>query len=142
MSGWLVDTNIISELRRPRPNRKVVEFIENTPISKLYLCTVSLAEIRKGISSTADPAKRASLGLWLANELQPMFEWRILAATEDVLLQSLLIIDIGRKRRHNFKYPDILIAATAIQHGLTIVTRNVRDFEAFGAEIHDPWTSD
>ena len=141
MSGWLIDTNVISELRRPRPSRKVVDFLENAPIGRLFVSTVTIVEIRKGIELTSDAARRSEIGRWLEHEMRPMFEGRVLELTEDVLLRWLHIVDGGRKRRHTFSYPDVLIAATAVQHSLTVVTRNVGDFELTGAAVLDPWTA-
>jgi predicted nucleic acid-binding protein len=74
VTEWLLDTNILSELRRPKPEPKVHTFIATQPLERLYVSTVTLAEIRFGIESAADPARRAALYDWLAQKIRPMFE--------------------------------------------------------------------
>lgn len=140
MSGYLLDTNVVSELKKPRPSRKVVDFIAAEPLDRLYLSTVTLAEIRFGIEKVAEPARRSDLALWLDNELRPMFEGRVLPADEDVLLKWRLIIEAGRRRGHTFSHPDVLIAAIAAHNGLTVATRNAEEFIAAKVSVLDPWT--
>ncbi len=140
MSGWLLDTNVLSELRRASPSRKVVAFVTGRPLKHLYVSAVTFAEIRYGIELVADPARRSDLTVWLDNKLRPMFDDRILELTEDVLLKWRLLIAAGRQRGHTFSHPDVLIAATAAHHDVTVVTRNVDEFEAAGVAVFNPWT--
>ena len=79
MTGWLLDTNILSELRRPKPERKVLAFVAAQPLELLYISTVTLAEIRFGIELLPDVARRSELNDWLAHKVRPMFEQRVLA---------------------------------------------------------------
>ena len=139
MSGWLLDTNVLSELRRKQPAPAVTAFVAAKPLSQLYVCTVTLAEIRYGIELLGDPERRAALTLWLDHRLRPMFAGRILPLCEDTLLQWRLIIESGRKRGHTFSHPDVLIAASAARHGLTVATRDLADFEAAGVPVVNPW---
>jgi toxin FitB len=139
-SGWLLDTNVLSELRRPKPDRKVVAFVAGEPLDRLYVSTVTFAEIRFGIELVADPARRSDLTLWLDNKLRPMFDGRNLGLSEDALLKWRLIIEDGRKQGITFSQPDVLIAATAAYHDLVVVTRNTREFAAAGVAVFDPWT--
>ncbi len=139
MSGWLLDTNVISELRRPRPEPKVVSFVADTPLDDLYLCEVTLAEIRFGIEKLDDPARRARLTEWLDGRLRPLFAGRILPLDEDALLKWRLIIEQGRRMGHTFSHPDVLIAAVAARHGLTVVSRDMSDFAAAGVPVFNPW---
>ena len=74
MTGWLLDTNVLSELRRVRPNAKVVAFIKARPLDILYISSVTLAEIRFGIELVAEPGRRAELTNWLTHRVLPMFE--------------------------------------------------------------------
>ena len=140
MSGSLLDTNVLSELRRASPNRKVTAFVAGEPLDRLFVSVVTFAEIRFGIELVADPARRSDLVLWLDNKLRPMFDGRSLDVTEDVLLKWRLLIEAGRKRGHTFSHPDVLIAATAAHHVATVVTRNVDEFEAAGVAVLNPWT--
>ncbi len=139
MSGWLLDTNVISELRRPRPEPKVVAFVTSKPLDLLFISSVTLAEIRSGIELVADPGKRAELNDWLAHRVRPMFEQRILSVSEDVLFKWRLLVEEGRKVRHTYSQPDLFIAATALQHGLTIVSRDVDEFQQARAAVVNPW---
>jgi predicted nucleic acid-binding protein len=139
MTGWLLDTNILSELRRPKPERKVLAFIASQPLARLYVSTVTFAEIRFGIELAPDASRRAELTEWLANIVRPMFEQRVLAISEDVMLKWRLLVDDGRKAGQTFSQPDLIIAATAMHHGLTVVTRDVSDYERAGAPVFNPW---
>jgi toxin FitB len=139
VSGWLLDTNILSELRRKHPEPTVERFVAEQSLSDLYVSEVTFAEIRFGIELIGDPERRAELHHWLAQRLRPLFDRRALPVTEDVLLQWRLMIEAGRKRGHTFRHPDILIAATAAQHGLTVVTRNTREFVAALVAVINPW---
>ncbi|WP_036291389.1 type II toxin-antitoxin system VapC family toxin [Methylosinus sp. PW1] len=139
MTGWLLDTNILSELRRPRPEAKVVAFIAAQPLDRLYVSTVTLAEIRFGIELVEDATRRAELGDWLTHRVRPMFERRVLPVSEDVILKWRLLVEDGRKSRHTFSQPDLFIAATALHHGLTVVTRDAAEFARARAPVLDPW---
>jgi toxin FitB len=140
VTSWLLDTNILSELRRARPERKVVAFIAAQPIERLYVSIVSLAEIRFGIEQVDDAARRTELYDWLTHKVRPLFEGRMLAISEDVMLKWRLLVDVGRRRGHTFSQPDLIIAATALHHGLTVVTRNISDFAQAGVAVFNPWT--
>jgi hypothetical protein len=139
MSGYLLDTNVVSELKKMRPNAGVTAFVSGQPLDRLYLSVVTIAEIRFGIEMLTDAARRSDLDLWLENELAAMFESRIVPVTEAVLLKWRLIIQDGRRRGYTFSHPDVLIAATAAHHGLTVVTRNATEFTEAGVAVEDPW---
>jgi predicted nucleic acid-binding protein len=142
VNGWLLDTNVLSEIRRPKPERKVVSFIAARPLESLYVSVVTLAEIRFGIERLADAGRRRELNDWLAHKVRPMFEQRVLAVSEDVMLQWRLLVEEGRKAGHTFSQPDLIIAATALHHGLTIVSRNRGDFERARVPVLDPWNGE
>jgi len=141
VTGWLLDTNILAELRRQRPEQKVLSFIGVQPLETLFVSSVTLAEIRFGIERLTDAARRAELNLWLARKLRPMFAQRVLQVSEDVMFRWRLMVEEGRKIRHTFPQPDLIIAATALHHGLTIVTRNTSDFQKTGVALLNPWDS-
>ena len=92
MSGWLLDTNVISELRKHRPERKVVSFVASAPLDELYVSIVTLAEIRFGIESVKDAAKRSELNDWLAHKVRPLFAERALGVSEEVMLRWRLLV--------------------------------------------------
>ena len=139
MTGWLLDTNVLSELRRPKPDRKVAAFIAAQPLELLYVSAVTLAEIRFGIEVVSDATKRAELNHWLAHKVRPMFEQRVLPVTEEIMFKWRLLVEEGRKAGYTFSQPDLIIAATALHHGLTVVTRNVSDYERVRARVFNPW---
>ncbi|KPF95278.1 twitching motility protein PilT [Rhodopseudomonas sp. AAP120] len=139
MAGWLLDTNVLSELRRPKPERKVVAFVSAQPLDLLYVSVVTLAELRFGIEQIGDASRRADLNNWLTHRVRPMFDQRVLEVSEDVMLKWRLLAEQGRKARHTFSQPDLLIAATALHHGLTVVTRDTSEFKRAGAAVIDPW---
>ena len=140
MTGWLLDTNILSELRRPKPERKVLEFVAAQPLELLYISTVTLAEIRFGIELLPDVARRSALNDWLAHKVRPMFEQRVLAISEDIMLKWRLMVEEGRKVGHTFSQPDLIIAATGQHHGLTIVSRDTADYVKAQVTVVNPWT--
>jgi toxin FitB len=139
VTGWLLDTNILSELRRPKPERKVLAFVAAQPLELLYVSAVSFAEIRFGIERLADAGRRAELNDWLAQKVRPMFEQRVLAVSEDIMFKWRLLVEEGRKAGHTFSQPDLIIAATALHHGLTVVSRDVGVYRKARAALYDPW---
>lgn len=139
MSGWLLDTNILSELRRPRPAPRVLAFIAGHPLASYFVSTVTFAEIRFGIEQLDDPERRAALSDWLANTVRPMFGPRVLPVSEDVMLRWRLMVAAGRKAGHTFAQPDLILAATAAQHGLTVATRDTSEFVRAGVPVMNPW---
>lgn len=140
MTRWLLDTNVLSELRRPKPEPKVVAFVGGQPLERLYVSEVTFAEIRFGIELLADPARRAALQDWLAHKIRPMFEQRALPVSEDVMFKWRLLVETGRKAGHTFSQPDLIIAATALHYGLTVVTRDRSEYDRAGAPVLNPWT--
>jgi predicted nucleic acid-binding protein len=137
--AWLLDTNILSELRRPKPHPMVVAFVAACPLDQLYVSVVTFAEIRFGIERVGDPSRRAELNGWLTHKIRPMFVDRFLPITEDIMLKWRLLVEEGRKAGHTFSQPDLIIAATAIHHRLTVVTRDRREYDLAHAPVINPW---
>lgn len=139
MNGWLLDTNVLSELRRPKPEPKVARFVARQPLDLLYASVVTFAEVRFGIEMLGDAARRIELGEWLEHKLRPMFEDRVLQVSEDIMLKWRLLVEAGRKVGHTFAQPDLIIAATALHHGLTVVSRDTSEYERANAPVLNPW---
>jgi toxin FitB len=139
--AWLLDTNVLSELRRPKPEPRVVDFVDGCPLDQLYVSSVTLAEIRFGIELMDEPTRRAELNEWLTHKVRPMFDRRVLEVTEDIMLKWRLLVEEGRKTGHTFSQPDLIIAATAIHHGLTVVTRDRSDYDKARAAVFNPWAA-
>jgi toxin FitB len=138
VSGWLLDTSVVSKLRRPRASARVRSFIAGQRLEDLFISTVTLAEIRCGIEPVADPIRRAELNDWLLHKVRPMFDQRVLAVSEDVLFKWRLLVEEGRKAGHTFSQPDLIIAATALHHGLTVVTRDTGDHKLARVALLSP----
>lgn len=141
MRGWLLDTNVVSELRRPKPNPEVANFVAAQSGDDLYVTEVTFAEIVYGIEQLSDPSKRADLQSWLNNMLRPLFAGRTLAITENVIVRWKTMIIEGRKRRHTFGQPDLFIAAIAALQDLIVVTRDIDEFVEARVPVFDPWTN-
>jgi toxin FitB len=139
VTGWLPDTNILSELRRPKPNPKVVGFVASKPLDLLFVSIVTFAEIRFGIERVSDATRRAELNEWLTHKVRPMFEQRALPVSEDIMFKWRLLVEDGRKAGHTYSQPDLIIAATALHHGLTVVSRDTSDFNMARCPGAHPW---
>jgi predicted nucleic acid-binding protein len=138
--AWLLDTNILSELRRLKPEPKVLAFIDGHALDQLYISAVTLAELRFGIELLSEgSSRRDELNNWLTHKVRPMFDQRVLPITEDIMFRWRIVVEEGRRAGHTFSQPDLIIAATALHHGLTIVTRDRRDFEKAGVPVINPW---
>lgn len=140
MTGFLLDTNVISELTRPRPASRVLTFFRKTSIEALYLSDIVIAEIRYGIEANSDITRRNQLAAWLEDIIRPMYAGRILPFGEDALLRWRLMLETCRKQGAVISEPDLMLAATAAEHGLTVVTRDVVPFRRLNLQVLDPWT--
>jgi predicted nucleic acid-binding protein len=117
VTGWLLDTNILSELRRPKPEHKVLVFVAAQPLDLLYVSSATIAETRFVIELVGDANRRAELNDWLAHKVRPMFGQRILAITEDIMFKWRLLVEDGRKAGHTFSQPELIIAR---RHSITV----------------------
>jgi predicted nucleic acid-binding protein len=140
VTNWLLDTNILSELRRRKPERKVIAFVAGQPLDRLFVSTVTFAEIRFGIELLPDANLRGELKHWLTHKVRPMFEERALQISEDIMFKWRLLVEDGRKSGHTFSQPDLIIAATALHHGFTVVSRDVDDYTKARVPVFNPWT--
>lgn len=140
MTGWLLDTNILSELRRPRSEPRVSTFVAAQPLELLHVSVVTLAEIHFGIERLSDVVRRSELNDWLAHKVRPMFSQRVLGITEDIMLKWRVMVEEGRKSGHTFSQPDLIIAATGQQHGLTIVSRDTSEYIKARVPVFNPWS--
>jgi toxin FitB len=134
--SFLLDTNVVSEIARPRPERAVLAWFAAAADAQLYLSVLSLGEIRKGIDQLPAGARRALLTAWLEGDLPAWFGARLL------LIDAAVADRWGRllaASERSLPAIDSLLAATALVHDLALVTRNVSDFEIPGLEVVDPW---
>ncbi|RUM20006.1 type II toxin-antitoxin system VapC family toxin [Rhizobium vallis] len=135
----LLDTNILSEVTKPNPSARVLEWLDRLDEDRSFISIVSIAEIRRGVALMDKGRKRDVLAEWLAQDLTQRFERRIIPVDEPVALAWGDLMGLAKRSGRGLSSMDGLIAATAIAHGLTLATRNTRDFEGFGIELVDPW---
>lgn len=139
MSGYLLDTNVVSEFTRVRPEPKVISWFQATSEELLYLSVLTVGEIRKGIDSLPRSNKRALLESWLANDLVLRFAGRILEVNLDIAERWGLISAQAKIAGTPLAMIDGLMAATALHHNLTLVTRNTKDVRMAGINVLNPW---
>ena len=138
---YLLDTNVVSELRKVKSGRadpEVGRWSQSVPVSRLFISVISLMELESGVLRVArrDTAQAIMLRTWMTEHVRPAFAGRVLPIDEAVALRcaALHVPDPCSER-------DALIAATALVHGMTVVTRNVADFLPTGVTLFNPWTS-
>jgi predicted nucleic acid-binding protein len=139
VSGFLLDTNIISELVKPKPEANVTEWVENTDESLLYLSVLTLGEIRRGIAALPQSRRRATLEAWLDKDLRARFEDRILVIDQEVADRWGLLTAAARTSGIALPVIDGLLAATALEHNLTLVTRDTGQIPSMGVAVFNPW---
>ena len=138
-AGFLLDTNVISEATRERPDANVLAWLAAAEEDRLFLSVATLAEINRGIESMATGKKQRRVRDWLLNDLIPRFDGRLLPVDAAVGLLWGAILVRSKKAGHNIEAIDALIAATAERHDLTLATRNVADFTALKLPMLNPW---
>ncbi|MGH7916896.1 MAG: type II toxin-antitoxin system VapC family toxin [Candidatus Binataceae bacterium] len=139
--NFLLDTNVISEWVKPEPDRNVVTWLAEADEDRVFVSVISFAEIRRGIELMVAGRRRQRLALWLAEELPLRFEDRILAVDLGVADTWGVVMARSEKKGHAMGSMDAFVAATAEAHDLTLVTRNIKDFEHVGISLMDPWQS-
>ena len=134
--SYLIDTNVLSELRRKSPDPGVVSWFSQRPPATLHLSVLTLGEIRKGIEGVRDEVRKQSLIDWLETDLPTFFTGRILDVDGAVADRwGRLVAAAGRP----LPTIDSLLAATALEHDLVLVTRNTKDFAGLPVEAFNPW---
>jgi predicted nucleic acid-binding protein len=134
--NYLLDTNVVSELRKKSPEPRVLDWFEKAADERLYFSVLSVGEIRRGIERLDDPTRKQALAEWLETELLPWFGNRLLPINLAIAERwGKLLAAAGRP----LPSIDSLLAATALEHGLILVTRNVQDFNLPGVRVENPW---
>ena len=139
--NYLLDTNVVSEWVKPRPDSGLANWLAEADEDRLFLSVVTLADLRRGIERLSPGARRIRLDEWLQNELRARFESRIVPVDEFVADECGTIIAKRESDGAHIGVMDAFIAATAVVHQLTLVTRNVRDFRAVLPSLVSPWSS-
>jgi predicted nucleic acid-binding protein len=139
VSGFLLDTNCVSELVRVQPDPRVIEWMEAADEGLLYLSVLTLGEIRKGLASLAQGRRRTHLEKWLEVELQARFADRMLPIDASVADRWGLLTAQAKGRGMPLPIIDGLLAATALHYNLTVVSRNTSDFTKAQVQVLNPW---
>jgi predicted nucleic acid-binding protein len=139
MSGFLLDTNCISELVRNKPEPRVLEWMEAADESLLYLSVLTLGEIRKGVAGLPRGKRQTQLEMWLELDLQARFSGRILSIDAPIADRWGLMAAEAKGKGRALSAIDGLLAATALQHSLTIISRNISDFANTQVPTLNPW---
>jgi toxin FitB len=139
MSGFLVDTNVPSELVRSRPEPRIETWLSAQNLDTLFMSAVSFGELRKGITLLSPGKRKAELESWMESDLSLLFSGRILSVTRSIA-ERWGILDAKRQLAGRpLNMADGLLAATALEHDLTLVTRNVKHFDQLGVTVFNPW---
>jgi predicted nucleic acid-binding protein len=139
MSGFLLDTNVPSEVARARPNPRVAAWVNGQKNSTLFLSAVSIGELRRGFALLPLGERRTRLERWFETDVLLWFGERILPVTKEIADRWGTLDATCQLRGTPANTADGMIAATALDHGLTVVTRNVKDFSRFGVTVLNPW---
>ena len=137
--GFLLDTNIPSELMRPRPEPKVQDWVADRDIGRLFVSVVSIGELETGFATMRDAARRARLEASLDRYLALLLVGRVLPVTQAIAVRWGRLDGMRQMAGRPLSAPDGMIAATALEHGLTLVTRNGKDFAGLGVDLLNPW---
>ena len=137
--AFLLDTNVISETVRPRPDKTVLDWIESQIPSDLFLAAQTLGELVRGARRVKEQARREQFERWIQQDLARQFDGRILPFDASTAAVWGHLMGDGDRAGRRPSAADAQIAAAAIQHDLTLVTRNVKDFRNFDIRLLDPW---
>jgi predicted nucleic acid-binding protein len=139
VNGYLLDTNVPSEFSRDRPDPRVVAWLKAQPPTRLYLSAVTIGEIRKGLVVLPQGRRRIELEAWFHTDLLVWFRNRILPVTDSIADRWGVLEGQCQLKGTPLNTADGMIAATALEHDLTLVTRNVKDFAGLGVVLLNPW---
>ena len=135
----LLDTNVLSEVTRPQPQARVLEWLNALDEDRAFISVISIAEIRRGIAMMDAGRRRDALAIWLSNDLLNRFEQRILPIDPPVAFAWGDMMVLAQRRGRGLSSMDGMIAATALANNLALATRNTKDFDGLGIDLVDPW---
>jgi predicted nucleic acid-binding protein len=141
VTGFLLDTNVPSELTRPQSDPHVEDWLDAVDDERLFFSVVSLGEMLKGLTVLPASRRRQELQHWIDGTLRPWFAGRMLPVTERIAERWGVLAGECQLRGRGLSVADGLIVATALEHGLTVATRNVRDLVDLGVAVFDPWSA-
>ena len=139
--NFLLDTNVVSEWTKPRPDPGVVDWLADADEDRIFISVVTLAELRHGIERLAPGARRDRLDVWLTQEVPLRFEERLLDVDAETANMWGRIMARGQAVGRPPSAMDAFIAAVTLRHDMTLITRNVSDFETLGVRYLNPWSN-
>jgi len=142
VNGYLLDTNVPSEFSRDRPEPRVAQWLKTQPVTSLFLSAVTIGEIRKGLVVLPQGRRRAGLETWFHTDLLNWFRGRILPVTHSIADRWGVLEGQCQLKGTPLNTADGMIAATALEHDLSVVTRNVKDFAGLGVTVFNPWDAE
>ncbi len=137
----LLDTNVVSEWTKPRPDTAVIAWLHGVDEDQTYLSVMTIAELRRGVELLPDGRRRAGLHAWLEIDLPARFEDRLLSVNEEVAHAWGRVMARARQGGVGLSVMDGFLAATAAVYGLRLVTRSTADFASLGIDLFNPWSS-
>ncbi len=140
--NFLLDTNVVSEWTKPRPDTGVVAWLAEADEDRIFISVITIAELRHGIERLAPGARRQRLDAWLTEQMPLRFEERLLTVDAETANVWGRVMAQGQAAGRPPGTMDAFIAATVLRHDMTLVTRNVSDFEALGVRLVNPWSND
>lgn len=138
--SYLLDTNVLSEVQRPRPDPQVLAWLDRVDEDRTYLSVVSVGEIARGVAQLDDGRRKVALQHWLELDLPARFGSRLIPVDRETAMIWGQLMAEARRAGRGLPVMDGWVAASAVRHGLTLVTRNVRDFAGIELGLLDPWT--
>jgi predicted nucleic acid-binding protein len=140
--SFLLDTNVVSERIKPRPNTNVIGWFDSVNMREAFISVITLAELRRGVERMADGSRRRAIERWLQSELMRRFHGRIIAVDERIANMWGEVVAERDGMGRPMAAMDAFIAATARVHGLTLVTRDIADFAGSVPSLLDPWRTE
>ncbi len=137
--SYLLDTNVLSEVRRPSPDVRVMSWLDTVDEERLHLSVITIAELARGIALMPAGRRRSDFADWLETDLQLRFGDRLIAVDAGAAFAWGRLMADSKQAGRNLSVMDGWIAAIALRHGLAVATRNVRDFDGLGVDIFNPW---
>jgi predicted nucleic acid-binding protein len=137
--SYLLDTDVVSEWAKPRPDQRIVAWLEAVDEDEVFMSVISFAELRRGVEVLPQGQRRKDLAIWINQDLPDRFDGRVLDVDRRVADAWGRVMARGQRSGRTMTAMDAFFAATAESYALTLVTRNVRDFESLGVPILDPW---
>ena len=138
----LLDTNVLSEVRRPAPDPKVLAWLDTLDEDRAFISVASIAELRRGVALLKSGRRRDALTAWLAEDLPARFAGRVVPIDAVIAERWGDLMSQARQSGFALSVMDGFFAATAVAHALTLATRNTRDFAILGVRLFNPWTDD